>query len=122
MNLRGAGICTRHLLGEQVFQRFAVFEIDWHIEIARDVGLGDVELLEQGGEELAGIELFFIMLRLVILRAAFLASRRAYAFRGRSGAASGMHRSFASLRMTSRESQSDISSFGLRELGQVFPE
>ena len=34
----------------------AIFKIDGNVEIARDVGLADVELLQQGREEFAGIE------------------------------------------------------------------
>ena len=47
MNAGGAGAFARDLLGEQIFESFAVLEIYGNVEIARDVGLADVELLEQ---------------------------------------------------------------------------
>src|SRR5271166_4597162 len=56
VNARGAGIGSSDLLGEQVFERRTIFEIDRHIEIARDIGLTDVELLEEGREKLSGME------------------------------------------------------------------
>ena len=52
----GAGALARVLLGEQIFERFAVLKIDGNVEVAGHVGLADVELLEQGGKEFAGRE------------------------------------------------------------------
>jgi hypothetical protein len=51
------GTLVGHLLGEQVFEFFAVFEIHRDVEVAGNVRLGDVELLQQGGEEFAGMKL-----------------------------------------------------------------
>ena len=56
MNSCGAGALARQLLGEQVFQRLPIFEVHRHIDIPRNVRLTDVELLEQGREEFAGME------------------------------------------------------------------
>ncbi len=44
------------LFGEQILQFFAIFEIYRDVEIARHIGLADVELLEQSGEEVTGVE------------------------------------------------------------------
>ena len=56
MNSCGAGALARHLLGEQVFQRFAIFEVDRHVNIPRNVRLADVELLQQSRKEFAGMK------------------------------------------------------------------
>ena len=56
MNACGAGALARELLGEQIFERFAIFEIDRNVEIARHIGLADIKLLQQGREEFAGVE------------------------------------------------------------------
>ena len=53
-----AGALARDLLGEQFFQRLAIFEIHRHVDIPRHVRLPNVELLEQGREEFAGIKRF----------------------------------------------------------------
>src|SRR5215467_6998823 len=85
------------LIGEQVFEFFTIFEIYRDVEIAGDVWLADVELLEQGGEEFAGVEA-----QLIVLRPTLLA---VYKVRGAVrgiNSASKLHRSFALLRMTSR--------------------
>ena len=56
--LRGAGALARDLFGEHIFQRFAILEIDGNVDVARHVGLANVELLEQGREEFAGVEVW----------------------------------------------------------------
>ena len=43
-----------HLLGEQVFQSFTVFEIYWRVNVSRNVRLSDIELVEEGRKEFAG--------------------------------------------------------------------
>ena len=52
----GAGALAGQLLREQVFQRLAIFEIDRHVDIPRNVGLADVELLQERREEFAGMK------------------------------------------------------------------
>ncbi len=41
----GAGALARHLLGEQILQRFSVLKVHRHVNIPRNVRLADVELL-----------------------------------------------------------------------------
>jgi hypothetical protein len=54
MHTWGAGALARVLLGEEVLQHFAILEIDRDVEVAGDVGLADVKLLQQGGEKFTG--------------------------------------------------------------------
>ena len=58
MNSCGAGALARHLLGEQVFQRLPIFEINRHVNVPGNVGLTDVELLQESRKEFAGIKRF----------------------------------------------------------------
>src|SRR3984957_347793 len=111
----GAGAPARDLLGEQVLQLGAILEINRDIKIAGDIRLADVELLQKGREEFAGMKTRVVIDRLaidrlVILRPAFLAGRRIYGVVGRyagasrSGTAGRVHKSFGTqwrrLRMT----------------------
>ena len=52
----GSSAFARELLAEGFFKFFAVFEVDGDVDVARDVGLGQIELLDQGGEEFVGME------------------------------------------------------------------
>src|SRR5450631_1989912 len=108
MHARTVGVLTRALLGEQVLQCFAVLKIDRDVEVPRNIRLANVELRKQSGKKLAGMKV--CANRLVILGPAFFAGRRACpelvegicGLAGCLGAAGRLHRSFASLRMTSR--------------------
>src|SRR5207237_9408453 len=48
---------ARQLFREQFFQHLAIFEIHGDVDVARDVGLSDVELLEKGRKEFGWIKL-----------------------------------------------------------------
>ena len=53
---RGSGTLGCDLVGEHVFQRLAILELHGKINVARNVGLADIQLLEQGREKIAGVE------------------------------------------------------------------
>jgi hypothetical protein len=45
MHSCGAGALARELLAERVFKFLAIFEVDGNVDVARDVGLREIELL-----------------------------------------------------------------------------
>jgi hypothetical protein len=53
----GAGALARELPAQRFFQFFAVFEVNGNVDVSRNVRLRQIQLLEQSGEKLSGIEL-----------------------------------------------------------------
>ena len=56
MDAGGASAFAGELLAQGFFQFFAVFEVNGNVDVARDIGLGEIELLDEGGEEFSGME------------------------------------------------------------------
>jgi hypothetical protein len=53
---RGSSALAGELLAQGSSSSLAVFEVDGDVDVARNVGLAEIELLEQRGEEFAGME------------------------------------------------------------------
>ena len=56
VDARGSSAFAGELLAERFFEFFAVFEVDGDVDVARDIRLRQIELLDEGGEEFAGME------------------------------------------------------------------
>ena len=53
MHTCGTGV----LLGEQILELFAIFEVHRHVEVPGNIRLPDIKLLEEGRKEFSGVEI-----------------------------------------------------------------
>src|SRR5882724_5071746 len=56
VNSCGAGALARHLLAQNVFQRFTIFKLHGNVNVPWYVGLADVKLVEESRKEFVGME------------------------------------------------------------------